>query len=488
MDTEAEVTLSSSDAAGGVTVPVKLASTRTIRAQIPAGIRDGQQVKFKGMGASGEPTGDLYVRVHVSPPPAVPVFKPEFGANSVGWMLFFSLFFALGLVAGINFTGGWEVLAWVWSAIFGISSTVTAAVVVNRAQNARAVRRYRDRFITLIDLDASTRPLLVKAQDAIATVLGSVVYSRDMIDKAANRVILREQEWETATTLRKISDLRAKVSQATASGPLSLALRESYTRDQDQAQKRVTGRVEALEHYAAQIKVADDAYRDHQHALKLAELNDAHLDLLFGTEVKEQRAISEITDLTRQAFVTRQTLLDTLIEANEAAGMLAIPTLGDPSKRSMAELLIDRSQIHRAAQRYDEAVADLIRAIELAPADAKAFANRGETYRLMGRREEAIVDFTRAIELDANYGWAIGHRGEAYRQMGRREEAIVDFTRAIELDANYGWAIGHRGEAYRQMGRREEAIADFTRAIELDPQDAWAIARRGITHREAGPS
>jgi len=146
--------------------------------------------------------------------------------------------------------------------------------------------------------------------------------------------------------------------------------------------------------------------------------------------------------------------------------------------------IADRGETYQLMRRYEEALTDLTRAVDLNPHLTSAITDRGETYRLMERYEEAVADLNRAIEINPGYAFAIRSRGETYRQMKRYEEALTDLNRAIEINPGYTSGIRSRGETYRLMGRYEEALTDFSRAIEIDPGDTFAIGSRGETYRQ----
>ncbi len=143
-----------------------------------------------------------------------------------------------------------------------------------------------------------------------------------------------------------------------------------------------------------------------------------------------------------------------------------------------------RGEVRTWIGRHGEALADLDQAIALDPDYSRAPASRGETYQLMGRYDEAVTDLTRAIELNPD-AWALTIRGETYRLMGRYDQALGDLDRAIDLNPEYAWALTSLGDTYRLKGRHEEAVTDLTRAIDLNP-NAWALTSRGETHRLMG--
>jgi len=98
--------------------------------------------------------------------------------------------------------------------------------------------------------------------------------------------------------------------------------------------------------------------------------------------------------------------------------------------------------------------------------------NRGYTLFGEGKYEEAIAEYNKAIEIDPSYAQAYNNRGDAYDNKGQYDLAIADYNKAIELDPNRGLFYYNRGFAYSKKGRRDLAISDLNKAIELssDPE------------------
>ena len=93
--------------------------------------------------------------------------------------------------------------------------------------------------------------------------------------------------------------------------------------------------------------------------------------------------------------------------------------------RDQTDAIVDRGVTYLAMGRYEDALAELDRAIELRTADAGTIALRGSTYLAMGRNDQALADFDRAIELGPHWAGVIALRGKTYAAMGRSRARLA---------------------------------------------------------------
>ena len=136
-----------------------------------------------------------------------------------------------------------------------------------------------------------------------------------------------------------------------------------------------------------------------------------------------------------------------------------------PTNRTV--VLSWRGDTQRLREQYDEALADLSKAIELDPNSAWAYGSRGETQRELKQYDEALADLSKAIELDPNSAWAYGSRGETQRELKQYDLALADLSKAIELAPSNDWRFYERALVYQLIGNEATAASDFTHAIQL---------------------
>lgn len=161
---------------------------------------------------------------------------------------------------------------------------------------------------------------------------------------------------------------------------------------------------------------------------------------------------------------------------DEAESKFAIPN---------ADLFMSRGSVKYATKKYNSAIEDYTKAIEIDPENIGAYIFRGLSNYFLENYESSIMDFTKAEEFEVTKHIACYFRGMVYSKMNKHKDAILDYTKVIEFNPKD--QIAHasyfeRGNANAALGNHEYAIIDYNRAIELDPADYKAYHRRGASN------
>jgi tetratricopeptide (TPR) repeat protein len=103
-------------------------------------------------------------------------------------------------------------------------------------------------------------------------------------------------------------------------------------------------------------------------------------------------------------------------------------------------------------------------AVGLFPDDPRSYIMAGRAAGLSQKYDKAVTDFTRAIELRPTFSLVYSYRAEAFYKLKNFDKAIADANKAIELDGKNGMAFKTRGNVFNVQKKYQEAIADFTEA------------------------
>jgi tetratricopeptide (TPR) repeat protein len=157
-------------------------------------------------------------------------------------------------------------------------------------------------------------------------------------------------------------------------------------------------------------------------------------------------------------------------------------------------VVLDRSQDYKAEQlrlamrgityeggvlAIDPAVAPSIAAHPDAGASAAALAE-GHALIAANRRDEAVAAMTRAVLLAPESAPAYEGLGDALTVRRKIPEAAAAFRAGLELDPGSASLHFKLGDGLVRLEQREEAIALLRRALELEPAHAQARERLAL--------
>jgi tetratricopeptide (TPR) repeat protein len=147
---------------------------------------------------------------------------------------------------------------------------------------------------------------------------------------------------------------------------------------------------------------------------------------------------------------------------------------------SQANTYFDQALQHLAADKYDEAIELLTRALRLSLGDlARVHLHRGIAYAYQEQYEAALDDFNDALRRNPYLTDAYNERGNVMRIIGDYEQAIADYGAALHLEEDHYAAYYNRALAYEHLRHYSKAEADLDKAIALKPDIVTAYEIRG---------
>jgi len=150
----------------------------------------------------------------------------------------------------------------------------------------------------------------------------------------------------------------------------------------------------------------------------------------------------------------------------------AIELKNDPYARS------NLAMIYKQAGRYQDAIAEYTKSVEMTPAFWGAYFDRGNLYREIGKYSLAIADYTKVLKILPGYVEAYENRGTAYFLSRNDEAALLDFNLAIRFDSRSINATNNRAVIFAKQGKFDKAVYDFSRSLRLDPNYKEAYLRK----------
>jgi protein O-GlcNAc transferase len=136
--------------------------------------------------------------------------------------------------------------------------------------------------------------------------------------------------------------------------------------------------------------------------------------------------------------------------------------------------------------RIEEAQSHYLRAIEIHPQYAEAFAAISSIYQAKGQLDLAEQALRESIFLNPQSYVALNNLGNLLKASQRFEEAESCYMQALSIRPEFSAGYNNLGLVLRDQARLEEAEAAFLCALEYQPNSVQALNNLGLVYKETG--
>ena len=303
----------------------------------------------------------------------------------------------------------------------------------------------------------------------------SLIVKTELIDVARSSQLWGEEYRRKLTDIFALQDeIAEEISQKLrlhVSGEDRQLLKKRYTDNTEAYHLYLKGRYyvgkrtpewirKGVEHFQQAIDL------DPNYALAYSGLAEAYGFLASSTGGQPPR---DAYPLAKAAALKALELDDTLGEAHCSLGFFRLLfdwdfAAAETEFKRAIELSPNFSNAHdgygfylKATGQHEQAIASCKRAQELEPLSLFLTLSLGWAYYFARRYDEALKQSSKVLEMDPNFGFAHWHRGMVFIQQQNFTEAINAFRKAISLSGAIPTFIAHLGHASARAGKHREA-------------------------------
>lgn len=155
-------------------------------------------------------------------------------------------------------------------------------------------------------------------------------------------------------------------------------------------------------------------------------------------------------------------------------------------KPQFPEAYNEKGKVYHQLERYDDAMAEFEKAIDLLPTFGEALFNIAFTSFTKDTSMVSASDFSKSIDAGFNEPFAYYYRGLLELLHKDYNAAIADFSIAIELDPEYAKAYHDRATSKFRLDDFQGAIYDYRLAVTYAPEMKLAYINMGHVKKRIG--
>ncbi len=133
-------------------------------------------------------------------------------------------------------------------------------------------------------------------------------------------------------------------------------------------------------------------------------------------------------------------------------------------------------------KRFDLALEQWHKAVELNSDDSAAYFNMARAYLDMRKCAESEVAIEKALCIMPNEPGFLRLHGKILDTKGELEKAVKAYARALELEPNSFEACNSLGILFGKLGKIEDAVKSLESAIRIKPDNGGALANLALAY------